>query len=459
MRVFNYFYHKINDNIQVHTTGCDNCISDARKFASTLNSTEKAIVYNTCSMIHDREVENRLILKVLEKAYPDHKLYVLGCAVNHKPEKYECFKNTFTNEDVAKIVNAEGVVDTGTSKDPVVRIKVQDGCHNRCSFCIVNQLRSKPYSVPYKTVYNDLKFMLKDKLNAQVVLAGTELTSYYDEVNKYNLVQLLEQLIKDFPEVSKFKISCVDPAPKVTEDLIIMLDKYRDRIIPFAPLAVQSGSDEVLKVMNRRHDVARIRYIHELAAKHNVSIGWDIIVGFPNETEERFQETYDLIMELKPLSPAVFIYSPREGTPAYLMEQIPEDIKQERQIKLLKAIESYVFESDTFNEYSEQLQKTAPVLRNKAKLIELIDDGSAHIVEVDLLNLDSVANMLANVDEHTVMYTKYIPEADLQCDVLLDFFRGFIEHVPVVCYVPKSMEHCITELEKLYHCIGRVSHD
>ena len=107
---------RVNGNIQVHTTGCELCVYDACKFASTLNPDEKAIVFNTCSFVEDREIENLMISRLLRKAYPDHKMYIIGCDVNYHKDYFDGIADVLmTNEEVREIIESRDIKDGESS--------------------------------------------------------------------------------------------------------------------------------------------------------------------------------------------------------------------------------------------------------------------------------------------------------------------------------------------------------
>lgn len=458
MRIFNYLYQHINDNIQIHTNGCDICIYDARKFANTLPKDEKAIVYNTCSVFGIREIENKLLINLLKTTYPDYKLYILGCDVNNHPENYNQYENTYTNEDIKNVIEVDNIDDSVKTNEELIYVKIQDGCPHKCSFCIINQLRSNPYSVPYKRIVQTIRQQIVGVNNPRIELAGTELTTYYDEESGYNLVDALHHLLEDIPEIGRITMTSIDPQPKVTEDLIKLVGTHKDKFVPYLLLAVQSGSDKILKLMNRRHNVERIRELHKIAEDYGVSLGWDIIVGFPDESEEDFEKTYDLMMELKPLTQTIFMYSPREGTPAAIMDnQIPQEIKQERLDKLRKAVKSYsckeTYGFNPYAEYTEELEKYSPCEVNKKKLYNLMTNDHAIDYDVDLMDVNSIAYALKNADDLTTIYVDFIPEKALECEIYINFFKEFIPGIPIVVSFPKDYEIDFNEFEKVYHCI------
>lgn len=455
MHIFNYLYQHINDNIQIHTNGCDICIYDARKFANTLPKDEKAIVYNTCSVFGIRELENKLILELLQKTYPDYKLYVLGCDVNNNPENYQKYDNVYPNEEVQKTIEKDNIEDSVQTNEPLIYIKVQDGCPHNCSFCIINKLRSNPYSVPYKRIVETVTQQVT--AGSRVEIAGTELTTYFDKETGYNLVDMLSHLIEDVPNIGRITLTSVDPHPQLTRDLIKLVGLHRDKFVPHLTLAVQSGSDKILKLMNRRHTVAEVKELHELADFYKVSLGWDIIVGFPGETELDFLDTYCLMSKLQPLTQTIFAFSPRKGTPAYDMpDQVPDEEKECRLNLLKTMMKEYVTKDkgfDSYAEYTEELTRYEQLSYIKRKILQMSCYEIIKERDVDLNNVDSIVEAIKTADKFTVLKMKFIPEKAIECEIYINFLKEFIPDVPVMVIMPKDYEENLNEFEKVYHCV------
>jgi threonylcarbamoyladenosine tRNA methylthiotransferase MtaB len=454
MYIFNYLYQKIGDNIQIHTNGCDICIYDARKFANTLPKNEKAIVYNTCSVFGIRETENKLLLKLLNTAFPDYQIYVLGCDVNNNPEQYQKYDNVYANEEVQKIIETDNIDDYAQTNEPLIYIKVQDGCPHNCSFCIINKLRSHPYSVPYRRIVETVTQQVTQ--NSRVEIAGTELTCYFDEETGYNLVEMLSHLIEDVPNIGRITLTSIDPHPPLTKDLIKLVGLHRDKFVPHLVLAVQSGSDKILKLMNRRHTVAEIRELHKLADFYKVSLGWDIIVGFPGETESEFLDTYNLMNELQPLTQTIFAYSPREGTPAFNMPNQVSDIEKEKRLVLLQnKMKKYATNHADFNnyaEYTEELTKYEQVNYIKEKITNLLLSDECTIHYVNLNKVNEIAKVIRNPQPNDIISVNFEPKNALKHEIYINFFKEFIPDVPIIVHMPVDYNEDTEEFERVYHC-------
>lgn len=235
-------------------------------------------------------------------------------------------------------------------------VNIQYGCDKFCSYCIVPYTRGKQRSRLPKDILKEIN-TLKEKEYKEVTLLGQNVNAYGKDLDiNYTMSNLLEDVAKT--NIDRIRFVTSHPWD-FTSDMIDTIAKY-DNIMPYIHLPIQSGSDNILKKMNRRYTIEEYKKLfYELKNKiKNVSITTDIIVGFPNETEEDFQKTLDIYNELKYDLAYTFIYSPREGTPASKMEDnIPLEEKEERLQRLNKIVNKYAKEAN--NKY---LGKTVPVL-------------------------------------------------------------------------------------------------
>ena len=216
-------------------------------------------------------------------------------------------------------------------------VNIQYGCDKFCSYCIVPYTRGKQRSRLPQDILKEIKD-LKEKGYKEVTLLGQNVNAYGKDLEiNYTMANLLEEV----SETGIERIRFVTSHPwDFTSDMIDVIAKYPN-IMPYIHLPIQSGSDNILKKMNRRYTISEYKKLfHELKDKvPGVSITTDIIVGFPGETEEDFQKTLEVYEELKYDLAYTFIYSPREGTPAAKYENLlTEKEKKERLLKLNKLI-------------------------------------------------------------------------------------------------------------------------
>ena len=235
-------------------------------------------------------------------------------------------------------------------------VNIQYGCDKFCSYCIVPYTRGKQRSRLPIDILKEVQ-ELKDKGYKEVTLLGQNVNAYGKDLeNKYTMANLLE----DVSKIGIDRIRFVTSHPwDFSSEMIDVIAKY-DNIMPYIHLPIQSGSDNILKKMNRRYSTNEYKKLfYELKEKiPGVSITTDIIVGFPNETEEDFQKTIDIYNELKYDLAYTFIYSPREGTPASTMkDNVPKEVKEERLQRLNKVVNKYAKENN-----EKYLNKVVPVL-------------------------------------------------------------------------------------------------
>lgn len=235
-------------------------------------------------------------------------------------------------------------------------VNIQYGCDKFCSYCIVPYTRGKQRSRLPIDILKEVQ-ELKDKGYKEVTLLGQNVNAYGKDLeNKYTMANLLE----DVSKIGIDRIRFVTSHPwDFSSEMIDVIAKY-DNIMPYIHLPIQSGSDNILKKMNRRYSTKEYKKLfYELKEKiPGVSITTDIIVGFPNETEEDFQKTIDIYNELKYDLAYTFIYSPREGTPASTMkDNVPKAVKEARLQRLNKVVNKYARENN-----EKYLNKVVPVL-------------------------------------------------------------------------------------------------
>jgi len=214
-------------------------------------------------------------------------------------------------------------------------LKIQDGCDETCSFCVVRLVRGRSRSASHEYVLERIDRLVADGAK-EIVLTGINIGAYgYDLHGASSLERVLEKASQR--EGVRFRLSSINPL-EITDGLMELMAKRSDRICPHLHIPMQSGSDEILRKMERPYTAGQYRAkVMELADRvDGIALGCDVMAGFPGETEEDFRDTHRMLTEL-PFSYAhVFPYSPRERTKACLMEDaVPEPVKKER-VELLK---------------------------------------------------------------------------------------------------------------------------
>ena len=235
-------------------------------------------------------------------------------------------------------------------------INIIYGCDKFCTYCIVPYTRGRERSRKMEEVLEEVK-TLKKQGYMEITLLGQNVNAYGKDLNLgYDFATLLENVAK----IGIPRIRFVTSHPwNFTDRMVDVIAKY-DNIMPYVHLPIQSGSDEILKKMNRKYTIDEYKKLfNQIKEKvKNVAVTTDIIVGFPNETDEDFQKTLDIVNYCKFDGAYTFIFSPREGTAAAKMEdKIPMSVKEERLHKLNELVNKYSLESN-----KKMLEKVVDVL-------------------------------------------------------------------------------------------------
>lgn len=241
--------------------------------------------------------------------------------------------------EVSKIEEEKNFLDFGTityTEKTRAVIKVQDGCNNFCSYCIIPYARGRIRSRSPESVLEEVKEIVKEGIK-EIVITGIHIASYgKDFCNKIELIDLLEQLNK-VQGIERIRLGSLEPN-LITEEFVNRLSNV-NKICDHFHLSLQSGCNETLKRMNRKYTIEEFENGTKLLRNKfpNVALTTDIIVGFPGETEEEFNKTYQFLQKIKFSKMHIFTYSQRKGTLAAKMKnQIIPEIKEQRSNKLLE---------------------------------------------------------------------------------------------------------------------------
>ena len=305
----------------------------------------KKIVVNTCAVTNNAVQKSLQEVRRLAKNYPDKEIIVTGCASQVE-------KNLFSNlKNVSRVIdNKQKTVpdayefgkDLGEkkyefpellnikSKRTRATIQIQQGCNHRCTFCIIPYGRGDSLSLPVGEVSRRVEAVLKNGFR-EVIFTGVDLTSYGEDLpGKPKLGNLLKRIFKLHPNLSRLRLSSIDPA-EIDDDLMEVI-RFEKKLMPHIHLSVQSGDNLILKRMKRRHDRETvIKVCHDLRNhRKDITFGADLIVGFPTETDLHFKNTLDLISECKFNNVHFFPFSPRNKTPAAKMPQVLNSVIKSR---------------------------------------------------------------------------------------------------------------------------------
>ena len=216
-------------------------------------------------------------------------------------------------------------------------LTIQEGCDKFCHFCVVPYTRGPEYSRPFKQILDEVKY-LADTGTQEIILLGQNVNAYNNE--KYRLSNLIFEIEK-FPEIKRIRYTTSHP--KDMSDDLIEVYKNSKKLMPLVHLPVQSGSNKVLDLMNRKHTISDYYKIFDQLKEINPSIQFssDFIVGYPGEEDEDFKATFELIKKIKFINSYSFIFSPRPGTVAADLNLIDKKISMER----LEKIQSQLYDN------------------------------------------------------------------------------------------------------------------
>ncbi|MBO4672415.1 MAG: MiaB/RimO family radical SAM methylthiotransferase [Alphaproteobacteria bacterium] len=304
---------------------------------------DTAVIVNTCSVTAEAERQSAQAVRKIARENKNVPIFVTGCGSTRNPGLFEQIPNTVVIPNANKMdaaqyisglkrLNRGGKILQFAHETPDLSkqfIQIQNGCNHKCTYCVTRLLRGPAVSYPYADILADARAAVK-KGFYEIVITGVDSASYaFNTGDKFIFISdVCKMLLRDVPEIQRLRISSLDPAsPEIFK--IIDLIHNDKRMMPHLHLSMQSGSDTILAAMARRHNADLVRKI--VAAAPGITFSWDIICGFPGETDELFAETLDLVAEVKPIKIHAFPFSPRPGTVgATLPHQIPREISKKR---------------------------------------------------------------------------------------------------------------------------------
>lgn len=306
---------------------------------------------NTCTVTAEGDAKGRQLIRQFAARNPGSRLIVMGCYAARAPEEIsrlpgvtEVLADKRELPDLLMRLGASSVP-TGLCEFPGRQrayVKVQDGCLLRCSYCIIPLVRPNFSSRPWQDIVAEVRQLI-DRGHGEVVLTGIHLGHYGVDSNAgkpkgqwLRLSHLVERLC-DLPGDFRLRLSSIE-GPEVTRELLAVMAARPERICPHLHVAVQSGSDAVLRRMRRRWGAKRLvdRCLLARETLDHPALTTDLIVGFPGETEADFEQTCEVVRQIGFSKLHVFPFSPRPGTAAAEMsDQIPANVRNRRMETLL----------------------------------------------------------------------------------------------------------------------------
>ena len=423
----------------VRTYGCQMNEHDSEKIRGMMKSVgfklvdsiENAdvVILNTCAIrenAHDKVFGFLGVLKHLKESKPDLLIGICGCMAQEEvvvkdiltKYKYVDFvcgthnldnlislvKNKIdTKKQQIEVLSYEGDV---VENIPVLReskysawVDIIYGCDKFCTYCIVPYTRGTQRSRKHEAIVEEVKELVKNGYK-EVTLLGQNVNAYgKDLYSDYNLANLLS----DVSDTGIERIRFVTSHPWDFTDEMVDIIASRDNIMPYIHLPLQSGSDKILKLMNRKYTSSEyLKLYNSIRSKvKNSSVTTDIIVGFPGETEEDFQDTLKIVNECKFDGAFTFAFSPRENTPAALMKNVvDEDVKMDRLHRLNELVNKYSNEANAkMNGTTVKCLVTGLSDKDKTKVCGYTEN-------MKLVNIDGPKELIGNIVSVKITDTK-----------------------------------------------------
>ncbi len=351
---------------QVVSLGCRLNIAESEAITTMLHGGPPTVVVNSCAVTAEAVRQSRRAVRRLRREHPAARLIVTGCAATIEAEAFAQMPEVDAIVPNADKLRAESwhpsegggpTPDETTSAHtllgpPPLRgsnkvtnsthtrafIPVQNGCDHACTFCIIPQGRGASLSLPIAQVVNAIERPLAQGVR-EVVLTGVDVTSWGNDLpNTPKLGNLIAAILDTFPALTRLRLSSLDGVE--IDPLLLDLITTNARIMPHIHLSLQSGDDMILKRMKRRHTRTQaIALVERMKAlRPDIAIGADLIAGFPTETPAMHANNLAIIRECRVVHGHIFPYSPRPGTPAARMPQVPPSLVRERAAQMRAAV-------------------------------------------------------------------------------------------------------------------------
>ncbi|MDD3278240.1 MAG: tRNA (N(6)-L-threonylcarbamoyladenosine(37)-C(2))-methylthiotransferase MtaB [Lachnospiraceae bacterium] len=427
-------------NVALHNLGCkvnayeleamQQCLEEQGYKVVPFAPGADIYIINTCTVTNIADRKSRQMLHKAKKMNPDAVVVATGCYVqaqeeniekdesidivignNMKQELIPILEHYFQEKeggqtetgqelhriDINKTQEYEALSISKTAEHTRAYIKVQDGCNQFCSYCIIPYARGRVRSRRIEDVLGEVR-RLADNGYKEVVLTGIHLSSYgvdFAGQEKESLLSLIRR-VNEVKGIVRIRLGSLEPRI-ITEDFVRELAGM-PHVCPHFHLSLQSGCSETLRRMNRRYTPGEYREGCSILRKYyqNPALTTDVIVGFPGETEEEFQESYEFVKSIGFYETHIFKYSRRAGTKAAVMEgQIPDSIKHERSQKLL---ELDALRRDAYMQ--QYLQKPVEVLFEEQVQLEGKTWWMGHTAEyvrVGVLSEENLSNCICQV--------------------------------------------------------------
>lgn len=391
------FFEQFSEKILLFSYGCPDSIWDLETIAFNIDSSKLStpiIFIDTCCAIDVQENISKEVVRQISLLYPNHEIFITGCGVNYDREFYSGFGRTFSNQEKFNVVNYDLPLKISSldKANPHFNgfIKISDGCDYNCSYCIIKEVRPR-----HTFSYLEISKQIKDCLSVgqtQICLFGTEISNY--SADGLTLLTLIKKLLMDFPDLTQIKLDSINPGYKDIFELIDLI-KSEDKLAKEIDLSVQSFSNRILSLMHRPYSKQRLFAICDAA--QGLSIQAQLIIGFPSETEDDFNETLQAISTLNIERITTCPFSLRKWTSIYPLDTVPLSIKHEREQVLINACTSKhgFLEAETlsfFNSFKPRVK--SPFVCNLCddsqffQLCQTLSQGNQLVILADFNNTE-----------------------------------------------------------------------
>ena len=402
-------------------------LSEGYTEASSLDDAN-VIVINTCSVTNVADSKCKKFIRRIKRENPEAVIIACGCSVQNNFDEYdsygldillgtyekakipELYKKYLESKEKIRLFDNnrkkpfENMLLEKFTKHTRAFIKIQDGCDNFCSYCVIPLVRGSIRSKNFDEVISEVKELVKNN-HKEIVLVGIHTGSYND--NGKDLYDLIEELSK-IDGLLRIRISSIE-ITELNEKFMNLL-KTNKKIVNHLHIPLQAGSDEILKIMNRKYDLKYFENkINEIRSiRPDINITTDVIVGHPYETDELFNKTVEFCEKIEFGKIHVFPYSKRNNTKASQMpNQVDEKDKKDRANKLIRV--SDILTSKYENKFIGKTTTIITELNHQNEIVGFTDN----YIKVLVTNPDGLkANELINVEllnrDNETMYAKYI---------------------------------------------------
>lgn len=351
--------------VEVVTFGCrlNAYESEALKSRAGEAQLRDTLVINTCAVTAEAVRQSRQAIRRAKRENPARRIIVTGCAAQIEPQTYAVMPEVDAVFGNREKLSAQAYADFGAGTSQRIRVndimsvaenapqmvdhtddvfggktraflEVQNGCDHRCTFCVIPFGRGNSRSVPLGAVVSEAR-RLVEKGFAEIVLTGVDLTSYGGDLpGAPSLGTVVEKLLRLVPELKRLRLSSIDAIE--ADPVLMRMIAEQERLMPHFHLSAQSGDDLILKRMKRRHSRADVVRFCDMVRRYRpqAAFGADLIAGFPTESEAMFENSLSLVDDAGLSRLHVFAFSPRPGTPAARMPQLPGATVKQRAARL-----------------------------------------------------------------------------------------------------------------------------